>query len=269
MIKEKDIIIDRKPINITDWLAMAGRRGPVFVVDFLRPPHEQYAQLRKQLAKTKNKKKARKIIVNMERWRWLPRDLGKRHVLVNLPAYEVYIREKEKIVDRRKVVIGQARHKTPMFSYAIKYAEFNPTWTVPRSILSEEFLPKLRRNPRYLNNKGYKVYASWEEDAEEIELKSIKWYKVSAKDFPYKVVQQPGKGNALGKVKFMFPNRYKVYLHDTPARKLFSRGSRAYSHGCIRVERPLEFATKLFGPSRMSKQKIDRMLQSEKPPRSK
>ncbi len=262
-IKESDIIIERKRIDINGWLAMAGRRGPEFVADFLRPPHEQYAALRKQLAKTKSKSMARKIMVNMERWRWLPRNLGRRHVLVNLPAYEIYIRESEKIVDRRKVVIGKAHHKTPMFSYTIKYAEFNPTWTVPRSITTEEFLPKLRRNRRYLNKGGYKVYASWEEDAEEVELKSINWNKVSAKNFPYKIVQQPGKGNALGKVKFMFPNRFKVYLHDTPSKRLFSRSARAYSHGCIRVERPLEFGTKLFGSGRLSKSKIAKLLASE------
>ena len=147
-VSEPDIVIHRKKIDIDTWLSTASRRGAQKVIDSLRPPHEQYGALRKHLAKTKNKRKARKIIVNMERWRWLPRDMGKRHVLVNQAAFEMFIRVKEQIVDRRKVVIGKPYHKTPMFSYAIKYAEFNPTWTVPRSIASEEFLPRLRRNSR-------------------------------------------------------------------------------------------------------------------------
>jgi murein L,D-transpeptidase YcbB/YkuD len=237
--------------------------GPAAVINSLRPVHQQYVALAKQLAKAKSKEKARKIMVNMERWRWLPRDMGRRHVLVNQPAYEMYIRVGETIVDRRKVVVGKPYHKTPMFSYALKYAEFNPTWTVPRSIAGEEFLPKLRRNPSYLSNQGYKIYSSWEEDAEELDVKSVNWSRVNSKDFPYRIVQVPGKRNALGKVKFMFPNRFKVYLHDTPSKKLFSSASRAYSHGCIRVEKPLEFATKLFSSQLLSKSKIDKILATE------
>ena len=262
-VSESDIIINRKKADIGGWLKMAARRGPGKVFETLRPAHKQYLALRKKLAKTKNKKLARKIIINMERWRWLPRDLGKRHVLVNQAAFEMYIRENGLIMDRRKVVIGKPFHKTPMFSYAIKYAEFNPTWTVPRSIASEEFLPRLRRNSRYLEKRGFKIYSSWEEDAEELDAKSINWKKITRKEFPYRIVQKSGKGNALGKVKFMFPNRFKIYLHDTPSKKLFSQASRAYSHGCVRVEKPLEFAIKLFKSQRLSKNKIDKILATD------
>ncbi len=262
-VSAPDIVISRKRYDITGWLSKAGRRGPAVVFDFLRPPHEQYVALRKKLAKTKNRRKARKIIVNMERWRWLPRDMGRRHVLVNQAAYEMYIRKNDTIVDRRKVVIGKPHHKTPMFSHVIKYAEFNPTWTVSRSIAGEEFLPRLRRNSRYLEKRNYKIYSSWEEDAEELDVKSVNWHKVSGRDFPYRIVQSPGKKNALGKVKFMFPNRFEIYLHDTPSKRLFERSSRAYSHGCIRIEKPLEFATKLFKSQRLSKSKITKILANE------
>ncbi len=261
-VSAPDIVISRKKYDLSGWLAKAGRRGPGVVIDDLRPPHQQYAELRKKLAKIKNRRKARKIIVNMERWRWLPRKMGKRHVLVNQASYEMFIRTNDKIVDRRRVVVGKPYHKTPMFSHAITYAEFNPTWTVSRSIAGEEFLPKLRRNSRYLEKRDYKIYASWDKDAEELDVKKVNWRKVSSKDFPYRIVQSPGKKNALGKVKFMFPNRFKIYLHDTPSKRLFKNSRRAYSHGCIRIQKPLEFATKLF-KSRLSKSKIDKILEKE------
>lgn len=261
-VSAPDIVISRKKYDIKGWLDKAGRRGPGAVYDGLRPTHQQYIELRKRLAKTKNRKKARKIIVNMERWRWLPRKMGKRHVLVNQAAFLMFIRNNGKIEDKRRVVVGKPYHKTPMFSHAITYAEFNPTWTVSRSIAGEEFLPKLRRNSRYLSKRDYKIYASWDKDAEELDVKKVNWSKVSKKDFPYRIVQSPGKKNALGKVKFMFPNRFKIYLHDTPSKRLFKNSSRAYSHGCIRIQKPLEFALKLF-KSRLSQSKIDKLLEKE------
>lgn len=262
-VSDPDIIISRKKFNIEKWLNSAVRRGAAYLLDSIRPPHKQYAALRKQLAKTKKKSRRHKIIVNMERWRWLPRDMGKRHILVNQAAFEVYIREKEKIVDRRKVVIGRTFHKTPMFSHVLKYAEFNPTWVIPRIIASKEYLPKLRKNRRYLETRGYKIYDSWEKDAKELDVKKVNWSKVSSRDFPYRIVQQPGNKNALGKVKFMFPNKFNVYLHDTPAKKLFTHSSRAYSYGCIRVQKPLDFATKVFKSERLTQSKIAKILASE------
>ena len=262
-VSEPEIVISRKRIDIEGWLNTANRRGAEFLINSLRPPHQQYMALRKQLASAKKRRTKRKIIVNMERWRWLPRDLGKRHVMVNQAAFEVYIREKGTIVDRRKVVIGKPYHKTPMFSHVIKYAEFNPTWTIPRDIAGNEFLPRLRKNRRYLEKRDYKIYDSWEEDAEELDVKKVNWSKISRKDFPYRIVQQPGKKNALGKVKIMFPNRFEVYLHDTPAKSLFKQSSRAYSHGCIRVERPLDFAAKVFKSERLTKSKISKILETQ------
>ena len=260
-VSEPDIIISRKKTDVQGWLKLASRKGPAKVIASLRPPHSQYNALRKALAASKpGSAQARQIIVNMERWRWLPRSLGKRHVLVNQAAFEVMIFNGGKIVDRRKVVVGKPYHKTPMFSHALQYAEFNPTWTVPRSIAGNEILPKLRKDPGYLERNNYKVYTSWKADAPAMNPHSVDWFSVGNKNFPYRIVQQPGDNNALGQVKFLFPNKFNVYLHDTQSKQLFSEKSRAFSHGCIRVQNPLEFAEKLYGSRTLSQSKINRIL---------
>lgn len=205
------------------------------------------------------------IITNMERWRWLPRDLGDKHVFVNQAAFSLHIRNDGKITDERKVIIGKEFHKTPMFSDRIRYAEFNPTWTVPTSIAGRAILPKLKQSPSYLEANDYRLFTSWKPDAPAMSAYSIDWNAIDPKRFPYRIVQMPGKKNALGQVKFMFPNKHAVYLHDTSQRELFSRTRRAYSSGCIRVHRPMEFAEKLFASSgNLSSSKIDSILESRK-----
>ena len=260
-VSEPDIIISRKKTDVKGWLGLANKRGPAKVVAALRPQHPQYLALRKALAQTKpSSAKGRQIIVNMERWRWLPRSLGKKHVLVNQAAFEMRITDGGKMVDKRRVVVGKPYHKTPMFSHTIQYAEFNPTWTVPRSIAGNEILPKLRKDPSYLEKRGYKVHTSWKADAPEMNPHSVDWHAVNGKKFPYKIVQQPGSNNALGQVKFLFPNKFNVYLHDTQSKNLFSKNSRAFSHGCIRVQDPLEFAEKLFGSRALNQSRIKKIL---------
>lgn len=258
-VSEPDIVISRKKTDVSGWLKIASRKGPGYVIDALRPPHAQYHALRKLLPRAKGAK-ARQIIVNMERWRWLPRSLGKRHVMVNQAAFELMLFEGGKIEDRRPVVVGLPYHKTPMFSHVIEYAEFNPTWTVPRSIAGNEILPKLRKDAGYLERNNYKVYTSWKADAPAMNPHSVDWNSVSSKKFPFRIVQQPGDGNALGQVKFLFPNRFNVYLHDTQSKKLFSQKERAFSHGCIRVYKPLDFAEKLFGSRTLNQSKINKIL---------
>jgi len=192
--------------------------------------------------------RVRQIIVNMERWRWLPANLGSRYVFVNQAGFELFLTAGGKVVDRRRVIVGKPYHQTPMFSHQISYAEFNPTWTVTPAIAANEFLPKLRKDPGYLARNDYKLYGGWGAGAPEINPWSVDWASVSGKNFPYKIVQQPGDKNALGVVKFMFPNKFNIYLHDTPSRQLFAETGRAFSHGCIRVDKPLDFANRLFGP---------------------
>lgn len=205
------------------------------------------------------------IIVNLERWRWLPENLGRRHILVNQAEFRMRLVDSNKIIDKRRVIVGKEFHKSPMFSDRIRYLEFNPTWTVPRSIAGNEILPKLRQDPSYLPRNNYKIYTSWKADAPAMNPHLVNWSDVTSRRFPYKIVQQPGPKNALGRVKFMFPNSFNVYLHDTPSRGLFARAERALSHGCIRVHRPLEFAELLLKTDRgITKGDIDTIVQSKK-----
>jgi murein L,D-transpeptidase YcbB/YkuD len=203
-------------------------------------------------------KRINQIIVNMERWRWLPSDLGARHVLVNQAGFELFFVDAGKVIDNRRVIVGKPFHKTPMFSDYIRYVEFNPTWTVTPDIAAAEFVSKLIKDPGYLEQNEYKLYASWAEGAPEIDPYSVDWTTVAGRKFPYRIVQQPGDKNALGHVKFMFPNKRNIYLHDTPSRQLFASTGRAFSHGCIRVSDALGFAEKLLGvDQKMSRGEID------------
>jgi len=122
------------------------------------------------------------------------------------------------------------------------YLVFNPSWYVPPSIAKKEMLPSIRKDPGYLAKRKIRVYQVWDDEATEIDPQTIDWSNVSAKNFPYRFRQAPGPKNLLGRVKFMFPNQFNVYLHDTPSKSLFSRAVRAFSHGCIRIEKPIELA---------------------------
>jgi L,D-transpeptidase YcbB len=202
----------------------------------------------------------RHIIVNMERWRWLPANLGARHVFVNQAGAELFLVDKGKVIDNRRVIVGKPFHQTPMFSDRISYVEFNPTWTVSANIAKAEFLPKLIKDPGYLERNDYKIYASWAEGAPEMDPWTVDWSLVKG-GFPYRIVQQPGDKNALGYVKFMFPNKFNIYLHDTPSRQLFASTGRAFSHGCIRVHEAQDFAEKLMGLDRgMTRDEIDAIV---------
>ena len=186
--------------------------------------------------------RARQITLNMERWRWMPETLGQHHFMVNLAAYELLEIEQEEVVDRMDVVVGAVATQTPEFSKDLEYVEINPTWTVPYSIATKEMLPKLRRNPMAYAG-DFEVFAngklaSWG---------GINWASYGPGNFPFTFRQKPGPKNALGKVKFMLPNPYNIYLHDTPARDKFLATTRAFSHGCIRLSRPMDLAIRLVG----------------------
>ncbi|MDX1710291.1 MAG: L,D-transpeptidase family protein [Rhodovibrionaceae bacterium] len=187
------------------------------------------------------------IVLNMERWRWMPEDLGERYVLVNLAGFELEVVEFGSVHLAMKVVVGRPYRRTPVFSDTISYLEVNPTWTVPPTILREDILPKLRKDPGYLAENNMKLYHGWDASAPALDPAGIDWQSVPPRANPYRIVQAPGPKNALGRIKFMFPNKYQVYLHDTPSRELFSRPARAFSSGCIRVERPMELADYLLG----------------------
>lgn len=166
------------------------------------------------------------ILANMERWRWLPRDLGDRHIYVNIPEFLVRVVENGRIVHQARSIVGKPETQTPVFSETMDHMVINPSWFVPPSILKKDFLPKLALDPDYAAKKGFQVIRRGNQIS---------------------VRQPPGERNALGNIKFMFPNRHAVYLHDTPSRHLFGTDRRAYSHGCVRVDQPLRLAEIVMG----------------------
>lgn len=178
------------------------------------------------------------IVVAMERWRWMPDDLGNKYVMVNIAGFELKRVENDQVQEKMAVVVGKPYHRTPVFSDKIKYLEFNPYWNVPSSIAIKEELPKLQKNPAARAAAGFEAV----QGDTVYPLTSINWNRYGPGNFPFRLRQRPGPKNALGRVKYMFPNEYNIYLHDTPSRSLFSRAERAFSHGCIRLSRPLEFA---------------------------
>lgn len=186
------------------------------------------------------------IKTNLERWRWLPADLGALHVRVNIAGFDLRVVEDGTDVLQMRVVTGQAYRQTPVFSDQISYLVLNPYWYVPHSIAVKDKLPDFRRDPSLVSKLGFEVFRGWGADATRIDPSTIDWSALSASNFPYRLRQRPGPQNALGQIKFMFPNRYSVYLHDTPSRSLFNLAERSFSSGCIRVEHPLDLATTLL-----------------------
>jgi murein L,D-transpeptidase YcbB/YkuD len=186
------------------------------------------------------------ITLNLERWRWLPADLGRLHVRVNIAGFDLRVVEEGTDRLQMRVVAGRAYRQTPVFSDQISYLVLNPYWHVPHSIAVKDKLPDFRRDPSLVSKLGYEVFRGWGADATPIDPSTIDWNAVSASSFPYRLRQRPGPQNALGQVKFMFPNAHSIYLHDTPSRALFGQAERNFSSGCIRVEHPLDLAAVLL-----------------------
>lgn len=204
--------------------------------------------------------RVRQIELNMERFRWMPDEFGDDHVFVNLAGFELdYVRQGVTRLSMR-VVVGRQYRETPVFSDRIRYMEFNPTWTVPPKIAIQDLLPKIRKDPGFLSAGGYEVYAGWSDDAPQMAAGSIDWTAFGKDRFPFRLRQTPGKKNALGRVKFMFPNRFDIYLHDTPAREHFRRSVRTYSSGCIRLEKPLALAEALLRGDRQDPAQVDDII---------
>lgn len=175
---------------------------------------------------------------NMERMRWLPKNLGQKHVFVNQAAFQVRVVENGEVIHKTKVIVGKERHPTPLFSDEMETVVFNPYWNVPRSITRNEFMPKIWDDPSYLDRNGYEVVSA---SGQVVSPYEVDWWNYSG-NMPYRIRQTPGYNNALGEVKFLFPNKHSVYLHDTPTKHLFKKQRRAFSHGCVRVENPRKFA---------------------------
>jgi murein L,D-transpeptidase YcbB/YkuD len=184
-------------------------------------------------------RRIRQIEINMERWRWLPDDFGPRYVMTIIPDFWLYVVDDQKTILSMKTVIGTRKQPSPVFSDDMSYVELNPTWGLPLSIIAKEIIPKVRKDGDYLSKKRIRIYENWSEKAREIDPKKINWAKINPEKFPYRMIQDPGV-NPLGRIKFMFPNEFDVYLHDTTQKSLFQKHRRLYSHGCIRIEKPYD-----------------------------
>lgn len=202
------------------------------------------------------------VALSLERWRWMPRELGVRHVFVNLPSYRVEVMNAEQRIVDMRAVIGKVEHETPTFSQDMAYIEFNPTWTVPASIAHRAVLPQAVRDPGYLERRGFD-FLGWSEGRfVKVPRSRVTRAMLSRRPFPYTLRQRPGPHNALGRMKFMFPNPYAIYLHDTPARQHFALDDRAYSSGCVRLADPDHLAEVLLRvdghPEGTAKRLLDR-----------
>jgi len=190
--------------------------------------------------------RVRQVIVNMERWRWLPQDWGHRYVLVNIASFNLDVIENEQLVMDMRVIAGRPYRRTPVFSGRMTYLVMNPSWEVPNKIAIKDLLPKIKKDPQFLSQQKIKVFKGWGSNAGEINPDAVDWKAVTESNFKYRFRQAPGPLNALGRIKFMFPNQFDVYLHDTPAKNLFGKSRRDFSSGCIRMEKPVEFAEYLL-----------------------
>ena len=199
------------------------------------PQHTGYKALKDKLAEQVDPKKQADIIANMERWRWLPRDLGSSHIMVNIPEYQLRMVRNGVEVHQTRVIVGKIQTPSPVFSGDMDHLIVNPYWNIPPSIALKEMLPKLQSDSYALKAKGFEIVKR----GRVVDPATIDW---SAGVKNITIRQPPGERNALGFIKFMFPNDHAVYLHDTPSRGLFANSERALSHGCIRVAEPFKLA---------------------------
>lgn len=195
----------------------------------------------------------RQIIVNMERWRWFPRDFGDHYIIINIPGYEMEVVKEGDTVQTKRIVVGKIDRKTPVLTSSINEIILNPTWTVPPTIAREDLTPAATKDRGYFAYKGITIF-NWKGDT----IRPENWNP--AKYNSYRYVQRPGNDNALGNVKFNFPNRFTVYLHDTNHREYFTKNRRSLSSGCVRVEDPLPLAEYIIADEKITLDSINKIV---------
>lgn len=191
-------------------------------------------------------KRIEQIRLNLERLRWLPEKINPRHLLVNITDFKLTVQQDGQVIMDMPIVVGRQDQRTFSFNAKMTYLELNPYWNIPKAIAAKEILPEILKDPDYLAKKKIKVIEYSRPQGKEIDASTVDWSKIRPDRLGYSFRQDPGPGNPLGKIKFMFPNKFEIYLHDTPERHLFRRTRRTFSHGCIRIAKPLELAEYLL-----------------------
>ncbi len=207
-------------------------------------------------------KRIDQIRVNLERSRWVFGNLSNKFVIVNIASFKLWYMKNNEIAFQTNVVVGKQFHETPVFKDLIRYIVINPTWTVPHSIIKDEMFHKIKRDYHYLAKRNYSLV---DYSGNVVDASKIDWANMTLSKFKWMVRQEPGPTNALGRIKFMFPNKYAIYLHDTPSKSLFSRNTRDFSHGCVRVQIPIDLSVVLLNdPQKWSKEAINNIIKSKK-----
>jgi len=207
-----------------------------------------------------------RIKLNLDRIKMMKRNDNGKHILVNIPAFQLYFYDDGKLIDSMRVITGSKGHPTPIFSDEVETVVLNPYWNIPTSIIQKEMIPKLLRNKNAMTRQRIEVRDGWGPNAKKISPKNIDWKKYRySRSVPYRFAQVPGNGNALGRIKFLFPNKFSVYMHDTSQKHLFKRHIRAFSHGCIRLQNPRSLL-KTFSSfnSRLDYDKAKKILKTKK-----
>ncbi|HIQ46176.1 MAG TPA: hypothetical protein EYH57_01005, partial [Sulfurovum sp.] len=194
---------------------------------------------RKALSETVEEK-ITKLKLNLDRIKWLKRDNDRYRIYVNIPSFTMYMFDEQEVIQQMRVITGRKGHETPIFYGRVRTIVLNPYWRMPASIIRHETIPKLQKDPGYTNKKKIEIHTGYSEHSPKVNPYKVNWHKYGRRLPPYKFMQSPGEHNALGKVKYLFPNKYSVYMHDTNQRYLFVKDYRALSHGCVRLEKPFE-----------------------------
>ncbi len=234
-----------KRFQIRHGLDADGKVGPRSIEELNVPVETRIGQIR----------------ATLERVRWVFRDVPEDFLIADIAGFELFLYRQKEIVWRTRIQVGKPYHATPVFKDMVQYLDFNPTWTIPPGILRKETLPAIRRDPNYLSRNNMSVVTM---SGTIVDPATIDWAATANKGFPYMIRQEPGPHNALGRVKFMFPNQYMVYLHDTPSKGLFARAERAFSHGCIRTQNPFDLAELLLADQGWDRARIDKVVASKK-----
>jgi murein L,D-transpeptidase YcbB/YkuD len=207
----------------------------------------------------------REMQLNLERWRWLPDDFGPFYVVVNIPEYVLRVVDQGKVADSMRVIVGRYYHPTPVFSDSISAIVINPDWAVPGTIARNELLPMIQRDSTYFLKRGIHVYRGTGARMVEIPSDTVQWANLDKSSFPYSLRQQPGPENPLGRIKFLLPNQFDVYLHDTPSTELFLAQERDFSYGCVRLQQPVRFAGDLLDPQAWPEKRLQDMIATGQP----